>query len=304
MPEKLSPHFIDLIRDALLKSFWRHDALVSFLRRMHVAEKTLATFGKGETKRKWLDRLFPELEKHAKGAAVLSEMASALADQTTFPDLAGWENSIQLVAAANQAVGALKDYLKRKKKELDDERSAAERRKDATAARTEKLRSIVELESLKTRLETLTLKLGTQAGGYEFQTWFYDLMDYFDVVNRRPYVADGRQIDGSVTIDGTTYLIELKFTTGQSDAPDIDSLVAKVNSKADNTMGILVSISGYSSVAIKQASSARSPLLLIDHSHVFYVLMGSGTFPEVITRIRRHSAQEGKAYLPVVKFGG
>jgi len=202
------------------------------------------------------------------------------------------------------SVKALKDYMDGKKKKADDERSAAERRKEAEATRTAKQRSILELEALKTRLETLTLKLGTQAGGYEFQKWFYDLMDYFDVVNRRPYVADERQIDGSVTIDGTTYLIELKFTTGQSDATDIDSLVAKVNSKADNTMGIMVSISGYSSVAINQASSARSPLLLIDHSHIFYVLMGGDTFAEVITRIRRHSAQEGKAYLPVVKFGG
>jgi hypothetical protein len=304
MPEKLPPHFIDLIRDALLKSFWRRNSLIAFLRRMSIAETTLSALRSDESKRIWLDRLFPELEKHPKGSSALMDMAKALADQTTFPDLVGWEESVQMTEAAQVAVGALKSYINRKQKEVDDELAAVERRKAGNEAQRNKQRSLAELESLKVRLDALCLRLGSQQAGYDFQTWFFELMDYFDVVNRRPYVADGRQIDGSVSIDGTTYLIELKFTADQSGATDIDSLVAKVNSKADNTMGIMVSISGYSSVAINQASFARSPLLLIDHSHLYYVLMGNGIFPEMITRIRRHSAQEGKAYLPVNKFGG
>src|SRR5205823_4950391 len=95
MPEKLSPHFIDLIHAALLKSFWRKDTLITFLRRMGVAESFLSTLRYEESKRTWLDRLFPALERHPKGAAVLQEMAKALADQTTFPDLAGWEDADQ-----------------------------------------------------------------------------------------------------------------------------------------------------------------------------------------------------------------
>ena len=106
-----------------------------------------------------------------------------------------------------------------------------------------------------------------------------------------------------MSIDGTTYLVELKFTAEQSGATDIDSIAAKVHSKADNTMALMVSVSGYSSVAISQASFARSPLLLIESSHLYYVLMGNATFPELVNRIRRHSAQEGKAYLPVNQFG-
>lgn len=63
----------------------------------------------------------------------------------------------------------------------------------------------------------------------------------------------GRQIDGSLTLDGTTYLVELKFTASQADATDIDSLRSKVDDKADNTMGVMVSISGYTSTAVIQA---------------------------------------------------
>lgn len=104
-----------------------------------------------------------------------------------------------------------------------------------------------------------------QQGGYDFPGWFYDLMDYFDVDNRRPYTSSGRQIDGSITIDGTTYLVELKFSASQFGATEIDSLFKKVSYKADNTMGLLISMSGFSSVALQEASSSKSPLLLFDH---------------------------------------
>jgi hypothetical protein len=146
--------------------------------------------------------------------------------------------------------------------------------------------------------------LGKQQTGYAFQPWFYDLANYFEVVNRRPYVSSGRQVDGSITVDGTTYLVELKFTREQADAPDVDSLHKKVTSKADNTMGIMISISGYSSTAIKEASGPKTPLLLLDHNHVYLLLSGAITLEELVCRVRRHSSQTGEAYLPTSEFGG
>ena len=195
MPEKLPPHFIDLIRDALLKSFWRKPALIAFLRRMRIAEPTLAALRPEETKRVWLDRLFPLLEAHAKGTAVLNNMATALADQTTFPDLARWEDSAQKIKAAEESVVALKAYVSRKKKEVQEEEEAAERRMAGKETQKQVQRSHSDLEALRLRLDQLSMQIGTPQAGYAFQVWYYDLMDYFDVVNRRPYIVDGRQIE-------------------------------------------------------------------------------------------------------------
>lgn len=127
-------------------------------------------------------------------------------------------------------------------------------------------------------------------------------MDFFDIVNRRPYLAQGRQIDGSITVLDTTYLVELKFTNGQAVPADIDSLLAKVNSKADNTMGIIVSIGGYTSAARLQASGRRTPLLLLDHAHVYLALRGVTAFNEIVQRTRRHVSQTGEAYLSASNF--
>ena len=300
----LTPHFVQLVQDALLKSFWRKRALRNFLRRCSVAENFLAQLSAEESKREWLDRLFPKLEETERGHALIQQMARNLADQSTFPDLENWEDSAEKVRAAKDAVSALKDYLRSKDDDRDRERRAAGRRQAAAAEREKVVRSQDDLAKLKDRLDGLCTDIGTQTGGYSFQSWFYDLMEYFEVDNRRPYKVDGREIDGSITIDGTTYLVELKFTASQSDAPDIDALLKKVNDKADNTMGIVLSMSGFSSVAVREASFSRSPLLLLDHSHLYMVLGGSISFPDAVRRVRRHSSQEGKAYLPVNEFGG
>jgi hypothetical protein len=98
-------------------------------------------------------------------------------------------------------------------------------------------------------------------------------------------------------MDGTTYLVELKFTGNQADAIDIDSFFKKVTDKADNTMGIMVSISGYSSVAIEGASVPRTPLLLLDHGHLYALLSGTVSFSDLVGRVRRHASQTSRAYL-------
>jgi hypothetical protein len=153
-------------------------------------------------------------------------------------------------------------------------------------------------------LDALHPSVGTQQGGYDFQDWFYDLLDFCEIQNRRPYMSAGRQIDGSLTIDGTTYLVELKFTASQAGAPDVDSLRSKVDDKADNTMGIMVSISGYSSVAIAQASGRKTALLLLDAMHLYLFLSGTLSFSDIVSRVRRHASQTGEAYLPANQFSG
>ena len=198
----------------------------------------------------------------------------------------------------------MKEYREsqRKEAELERDRKASQRR--AEEIQQEIRRRSVDLDKLSQRLAELSKELGKQESGYSFQAWFYDVADYHEVVNRRPYVSNGRQIDGSVTVDGTTYLVELKFTREQSGATDIDSLHKKVTSKADNTMGIMISISGYSSTAISEASGPKTPLLLLDHNHIYLLLSGSVTLEELVCRARRHSSQTGEAYLPVSDFSG
>jgi hypothetical protein len=265
MAKRLSPTFVTLIYEATLKSYWRRQALRRFLRQAGIAESFLSTWTQEESKRDFLDRLFAKLPEQNRGQELLMQMAKDLAAQDTYPDLSGWEDSKQKIRDATVAVAALRRALNSLDEQVHSKVNQDAARERHRQMQQEAQRSRETLETLNSRLATLASRLGSNEAGYEFQTWFYDLMDFFEIMNRRPFTSGGRQIDGSVTVSGTTYLVELKFTKEQSGATDIDSALKKINDKADNTMGIMVSISGYSGVAIKEASGRRTPLLLMDH---------------------------------------
>lgn len=304
MAAKITPRLIELTYEAALKSYWRKNALRKFLRASHVADSFISSWASDESKRELLDRLFQKLQTTDKGKAVISQMARSLSEQATFPDLRNWEDSNEKTQDAHKAVQELKAYLKQQNKEIRTEKDRKEAQVKARKQREKIQRSLTDKSKLQTKLDAMHSTVGTQEGGYEFETWFYELLDFSEITNRKPYKTAGRQIDGSLTHDGTTYLVELKFTKGQSGATDIDSLKAKVNKMADNTMGIMVSISGYSSVAINDASGSKSTLLILDASHLYLFLSGAMSFSNIISRVRRHASQTGEAYLPANKFNG
>lgn len=300
----VTSHLITLTHEAALKSFWRREALRKFLRDCHISESHLSSWPSDEPKRAFLDRTFASLQRATNGKAVIGRMAVALAEQTTFPDLRNWEDSEVKIAAATQAVAELKALIKQQDEKVRNEREIEAAKEKARAEKAAVQRGRIDLDKLLQRITDMHAQMGTAPGGYAFQDWFYDLLDFFEIENRRPYVTGGRQIDGSVTLDGTTYLVELKFTDSQAGAPDIDIFRSKIESKADNTMGLFVSMAGYSSVAIKDASGKKTTMLLLDANHIFLVLTGGMNLAEVIRRVRRHASQTGESHLPVSEFGG
>jgi hypothetical protein len=297
--KRVAASFVNLGHEATLKSYWRRKALWRFLRQAGVAESFLATWNESESKRGFLDRLFAKLPNEPRGQELLLSLARDLAQQESFPDLNGWENSDLKLRDAHAAVLALRAALSKINDSVENDREHRRAQERFRKYQDEIRRSKQNLDSLSQRLNELASRLGSSEAGYDFQDWFYDLMDFFEVASRRPYVVNGRQIDGSVTVSGTTYLVELKFTREQAGAPDIDSILKKIHDKADNTMGIMISISGYSRTAITEASGPRTPLLLMDHRHLYLILGGAMTFDEILDRVRRHASQTGEALLAV-----
>ena len=294
---EVNARLVLLVYEALLKSFWRKQTLKTFLRNTGISEQIISSWGEGESKRDFLDRLFSALSKSQKGKLVVIKWAHELSEQKTFPDLRNWEDSDLKIQQANKAVVELRHYLNQKIDELKSEKEKQNTKENVEKINNEIKKALIDRESLKNALYDLLPSVGTQQGGYEFEKWFYEALDYSDIQSRRPYKFDGRQIDGSLTLEGTTYLIELKFTKNQTGSEAIDSFKAKINKMADNTMGIFVSMSGYSSQAIKEASGRKTTLMLLEASHLFSFLQGVDTLAEIITRSRRHVSQTSEALL-------
>jgi hypothetical protein len=182
MAAKITPRFIELTYEALLKSFWRKESLKKFLRASHVAEGHIATWASSEeSKRSFLDRTFQKLQATDRGKALVFQMARSLSEQTTFPDLRNWEDSAQKIADATKAVAELKAYLKVQDEEVRTEREKEQAKARARDESTRVRRSQTDRVKLQARLDGLHPAVGTQQGGYDFQDLFYDLLDYCEI---------------------------------------------------------------------------------------------------------------------------
>lgn len=120
--------------------------------------------------RDFLDRIFPVIEKHAHGSAVLTKMARSLAEQTSFPDLEGWEDADLKKSQARDATTALKSFLSEREKEAacTKEREETRRRVGELQQRSAERRQT--LEKLAARLDQLAAEIGSQEAGYQPST--------------------------------------------------------------------------------------------------------------------------------------
>ena len=125
MAKRLAASFVVLVFEATLKSFWRRKALSRFLRQSGVAESFLGMWSTDESKRDFLDRLFAELPDAPNGQAALIKIARDLAQQDSFPDLTGWEESQRMMKEAREAVSALRRGLAL----IDDQTEGEQQRK-------------------------------------------------------------------------------------------------------------------------------------------------------------------------------
>ncbi|MGA3132754.1 MAG: restriction endonuclease [Terracidiphilus sp.] len=301
--KKLSPAFVELTQDALLKAFWYKPSLRLFLQQHRIAERALAQWHADQSKRDFILWLWPQLVKDEKGQNAILDMARSLAEMRHFPDLERKEDTKIRIPEAKQAIARLRDAVLTINETIRESKDAEIRRKAALEEMTARVAAQQSLEKLSSRLTEITPQLGTQAGGYAFERWFYDLAIFFELEARPGYTASGRQIDGALTVDGTTFLVETKFTATPVGSPDIDTFMAKIESKADNTMGLLVSLSGFNDGAKISASKQRTPMLLLDHGHIFnLILSGMMTLPQVVSRIKRHASQTGSSFLGASDF--
>ena len=148
MPKRLNPHFIELLQDALLKSFWYKKAFRNFLRRSHISDSALSSLIQTDTKREWLDQLFPRLEGTARGQALLLEMGRQLAKQEAFPDLQSHEDSEHKISQARDAVTALRQYLKIEDATKASELQQKSKREQAKQGRASHVRAQQDLRKL------------------------------------------------------------------------------------------------------------------------------------------------------------
>lgn len=288
MAEPLTGDQIEALIDALCKAFWNKRPFRDFLRRCGVSQTDLKELDRQPTKRVFLRWLFERYESGPGGHQIMRDIALGLAAKSVFPDL-----EPDQIRIAKIAIRSLGECIPAVSLRVQQSVSSS----GPTPESMSKVQRI-DVDGFRRRFEEALPLLGTADGGRTFERWFVDFAVAHGLLARGKYNTAEREFDGSLIVDAHTFLLELKFTKDKSDAPDVSNFRDKVQGHAAGTLGLFASVSGFTVNAVRTASRAGSPVILLDGAHLYRVFHGH-RLDDLIRRLRRHSSETGDAYLPV-----
>jgi hypothetical protein len=83
------------------------------------------------------------------------------------------------------------------------------------------------------------------------------IFELFDLDPKASFRNTGEQIDGAFRLEGTEYLFEAKWQKSPVGVQELDAFSSKVGRKLDNTLGVFLSINGFSEDGVKAHSIGR-----------------------------------------------
>lgn len=138
--------------------------------------------------------------------------------------------------------------------------------------------------------------------GFDFERLISNLLKSEGLEPRTSYKTIGEQIDGSFIYGNKVYLLEAKWHQAELPASRIYEFKGKVDGKLSGTVGIFISMSGFSSNAVDALLYGKTMnVLLFDKDDFDACIEEENGFTKVLSAKIRRAAEEGTAYFPVRK---
>lgn len=294
---KLSEPAWYALEEALSTYHWYKSDFQTLVRaRFSEAPDALAAVNFDDTKRAATGQLVRELRlKERKYQTLVIDALIALSEfDPGFPHLARLEDGPTRVAAAKTAHDAVVSVIAQYS-ELVSLREAAIREAEEMRAK-ETARRLHEslLKDLKDQFMTMHASSERpQRRGRDFERFLNALFELWDLNPRAAYSIDHEQIDGAFTFRTDDYILEARWRAEPLQPKHLNNFRLKIDGKARNTLGLYMSISGFTTGAVEKHSHGQTPLILMDGKDLMPILEGRISLIEVLERKRRHAAETG-----------
>ncbi|MBL5864353.1 restriction endonuclease [Serratia fonticola] len=152
--------------------------------------------------------------------------------------------------------------------------------------------------------ELLNLPLDSEAAakrrrGFAFEQLLIALFTVDELEPRAGYRPTGEQIDGSIYLDGRIYLLEAKWHADPLPASTLYQFKGKVDGKLAGTIGIFISMSGYSKDAVDALILGKDlNVILFDRRDMDAAIIRGSGFRQVLKFKLRKASEEGTIYFP------
>ncbi|RWL74850.1 MAG: hypothetical protein EOR69_32195 [Mesorhizobium sp.] len=225
--------------EQLLRKAGVTDALV----RRFLTERNPAT-GEKRSKREAGAMVFDELVRVGADAAVVRRLIAIAADWDAFHLAQDEYKARAVVQKAREISGVLAEADSRERI-LQEQRS----RQEDERRRTE--RALVlqqQSDLLLAQFDQASIDEDAQKRGYLLQDLLNRLFDLHSFPVTRAFQRNngGEQIDGAFELEGWHYLVECRWRVKVADIRDLDGLLGQVRRSGRQTMGLFLSINGWS----------------------------------------------------------
>ncbi len=299
-----APAVLDSVAACLRTVYWFQNDLKSFLVRAGVPTGLVSNlpWGPNTYKRTIVKLLVDRLASYpVRGTPVVERLIDSLVEMDeSLPHLARLVDGKQKAHDGACALRSLKDLIGRQTIAERVERARQDARTESERAQAERAQRQSDLSDLNTRFLKLCSvaddSTSTQRRGFDFQTLLRDLFALYDLDPRSSFATPGQQVDGSITVDGTFILVEARWQKPPVEPKEVRDFQGKVQTKLDNTLGLMISMSGFSENAVAEAErTGRIVVVLMDGVDVAQVFQGVVDFLELLRRKLRHAAECGSA---------
>src|SRR5699024_2975313 len=298
--KQISPAALHALKEALTYIYWFKSDLRSFLSHSLQDSQLIAKLNWDDYKRNVVGKLVEFLARNEDVyQRKLLKLMTDVAKIKDFSHLARVEDGEEKIERAEDSVKVLQEQIKGLEDILEEEKEIERRRKKAHQKMMETTAVKEKLKELKKVYYELLSSDDPQQRGYQLETILKDLFELFDLDPKASFKIKAEQIDGAFTFENTDYLLECKWQNDPVNAQDLDSLAGKLSRKLENTLGLFLSINGFSQDAVDVHSSGRSLMILMDGSDLMAVLEGRIDLIQLLLRKRRAAAQKGNIYLQI-----
>lgn len=290
--QKISGQALIALKEALTHIYWRKDDLKLFVSQTITNKSFVATLDTEQVKRviasNIVDRMSarPDLFEND-----LFALLKAVSDMNDFTHLQKWEDADKKIKAAKESVNALRQHTKGFF-EIQKEQEQVRERKQVHQSKLESNKDFTKkLDELKSEFNKMAIMVNKQQRGFDFEKFLNAMFNLFDLDPKCSYKAAGEQIDGAFTYEYQDFLIEAKWEDKPMPKSSLLTFEGKVAGKLDNTLGLFISMSGFSNEC---KTREGSKVILMDYQDVINIVEQRIDLKTLIYRKKQHASQTGE----------
>jgi len=297
MSEQLSPAGVIALKEALCSVYWYKSDLRGFLGLCLSNPALLNSFNWENYKRQIASDVVDFLVAHPNNhLGDLTKICYELCKLNDFSHLKLLDDGPAKVEKARGAVNQLKQLVE-PHQEIKREHDEIRRRQEAAAHKLRENAAVRQkLGSIRDKYMTLVSSSDPQGRGFELERLMYELFELFDLDPKASFKNLGEQLDGAFSLDGTEYLFEAKWHKELTNKASLAAFSDKVRTKLENTLGIFLSINGFSQDGVSAHQAGGASILLMDGGDLMAVFEERIDFVSLLLRKKRHAAQTGNIY--------